>query len=222
MTRFLQSAELRTLAVFCLLLLAGLPAVSVADELARPQQVIQEISDQFQQILQRDQEQLENDPAYIYRLANDVLVPYVDFQRVSSLVLGKHWRRAKAEQKTEFSRQFQLLLVRTYSTAFHELREWEIRHVPMRMEAGDTDVTVHTQVLRPGGAPLKVVYRMHQKDGNWLAYDVKIEGISLVTNYRASFSKELRRSGMDGLIQRIAKLNDSRMKKLEVAANGQG
>lgn len=197
-----------------LLLLACLPLTVPAEELVGPQQVVQRISDQLQQILQNNQERMREDPAFVYQLANEVLAPHVDFVHVSSLVLGKHWRRATDEQKQAFSRQFQRLLVRTYSTAFKEFQGWEISYTPLRMNEGDSDVAVHTLINRTGASPVAVVYRMHIQDGDWKAYDVKIEGISLVTNYRTSFSKEVRRSGMRGLIERITELNDSRVKPM--------
>lgn len=191
-----------------------LPLAAQAAELSGPQQVIQRISDELQQILVNNPQRLQDDPAFVYQLANDVLVPHVDFGHVSSLVLGKYWRRATDEQKQAFAKQFQRLLVRTYSTAFREFQGWEISYMPLRMNEGDSDVAVHTQVSRTGAPPVDVVYRMHIQDGDWKAYDVKIEGISLVTNYRTSFAKEVRRSGMQGLIQRITELNDSRVKQV--------
>ncbi|WP_052761231.1 MlaC/ttg2D family ABC transporter substrate-binding protein [Sedimenticola thiotaurini] len=200
--------------IIFVLLLVCLPFTAVAEELAGPQQVIQRISDELQVVLMENQARMQEDPAFVYQLANDVLLPHVDFHRVSSLVLGKYWRRATAEQKKAFSREFQRLLVRTYATAFREFQGWEISYAPLRMSEGDSDVSVHTQVKRAGAAPVEVVYRMHIRDGDWKAYDVKIEGISLVTNYRSSFAKEVRRKGMQGLIQRITELNDSRVKQV--------
>jgi len=200
-----------------LLMFMVMPLGAAADTLAGPQQVIQRISDQLKGILVEHRERMDQDPAFVYQLANDVLIPHVDFSRVSSLVLGKYWRRASEQQRAEFSHQFQRLLVRTYSTAFKEFQGWEISYTPLRMNAGDQDVAVHTQVTREGAPPVDVVYRMHVKDGDWKAYDVQIEGISLVTNYRSSFAKEVRRSGMQGLIQRITELNDRRTK--QVASN---
>jgi phospholipid transport system substrate-binding protein len=197
------------LSVFALCALS--PAV--AEELAEPQQVIEGISKQLADVMQNNRDRLLNDPAYVYQLADEVLVPHVDFSRISSLVLGKFWRRADQSQKSAFSEEFKRLLVRTYSTAFKEFKAWEIRYLPLNLEPGAKDIQVRTQVLRSDSQPVDVVYRMHLKNGRWMAYDVKIEGISLITNYRSSFSKEVRRSGMDGLIRRIAELNDSRTKK---------
>jgi phospholipid transport system substrate-binding protein len=194
-------------------LCAGTVAVSPlhAGDLSEPQQVIQQISDQLMTVLERDREQMKSDPTHVYRLANEILVPRVDFSRVSGLALGKHWRRASDEQKAQFSEEFRRLLVRTYATAFHEFDTWEIKHIPVRMKSGDSNVTVRTKVIRPGASPVSVVYRMRQGQDSWKAYDVTIEGVSLVTNYRNSFSKEIRLRGMDGLISRLVNMNEQRM-----------
>lgn len=176
-----------------------------------PEGIIQSLSDQLHEILLKDRERLKNDQAYVYQLADEVVAPHVDFDRVSSLALGKHWRRATPEQKAEFIHQFQRMLVRTYATAFHEFGEWSIRFLPRREGATDDKIMVRTEVLRPGAPPASVEYRMRYKDGAWKAYDVVIEGVSLVTNYRSSFSQEIRRGGMDALIKRLTNMNDKRL-----------
>jgi phospholipid transport system substrate-binding protein len=197
-----------------MMLVAASPPVPAAEQLAEPQVIIEDISNRLMDILENERERLQADPAYVHRLAKEVLLPHVDFAKVSSLVLGKSWRGATNAQKTEFSEQFQRLLVRTYSTAFHEfIGDWEIRYLPVRANKSGDKVLVRTQVLRSGGKPVEVVYRMHLKDGSWKAYDVQIEGFSLVTNYRGSFAKEIRQTGMDGLIKKITELNDRRVKK---------
>lgn len=208
-----MKAGISRILIWGLLLLVPLAVLAEGEQLQPPQMVIQAISDQLAGVLKRDREKLQTDPAYVYRLANEVLVPHVDFARVSSLVLGKYWRRANPAQREAFAREFRRLLVRTYSTAFKEFDGWQIRHVPLKLAPGENDVAVRTQVLRDGAQPVEVVYRMHQKDGNWMAYDVTIEGISLVTNYRSSFNKEMRRGGLDGLIKRISDLNASRLEQ---------
>ncbi|MCB1760480.1 MAG: ABC transporter substrate-binding protein [Gammaproteobacteria bacterium] len=191
-----------------LILLAGFSAALAAEE--GPEQVIAHISDRLLQVVTQEGERLQSDPGLVYQLADDILVPHVDFSRVSSLVLGKHWQRATPHQQQAFSHQFKRLLVRTYSSAFNEFKHWEIRFLPSRQGATDDDVSVRTQLLLPRLDPVEVLYRMHRKEGRWLAYDVKIDGISLVTNYRSSFNRELRHVGMDGLIKKIEALNDKR------------
>jgi phospholipid transport system substrate-binding protein len=212
---------------FLFLLFFGLavsaPEGAAAESLEEPQKVIQKISDELQAILKKDRKRLKNDPAYVYRLADEILVPHIDFGRVSSLALGKHWRRARPAQKKEFVKQFKLLLIRTYATAFTEIKEWEIRHMPVKRGKRKGDVFVRTKVLRPGAQPVSVDYRMYlSKSGRWKVYNVKIENISLITTYRTKFQQEIRRGGMDGLIRLLKSKNNKRVKKLaadEEAAN---
>lgn len=196
-------------ALFALWLL--LPTIVLADVQGEPEGVIRSLSEQLRDVLQKDRDRIRTDQGYIFQLADEILAPHVDFDRVSSLALGKHWRRATPEQKVEFIYQFQRMLVRTYATAFHEFGEWSIEFLP-RHDGGDPKrVVVKTEVTRPGAPPASVNYRMHFKDGDWKAYDVVVEGISLVTNYRSSFSKEIRKGGMAGLIKRITGLNNKRV-----------
>jgi phospholipid transport system substrate-binding protein len=203
----------------CLLLLffslVVSPLPGKAETLDEPQIVIQKISDQLQAILKKDRKRLKSDPSYIYRLADEILVPHIDFGRVSSLALGKHWRRARPEQKKEFVKQFKLLLIRTYATAFTEIKEWEIRHLPVKHGKRKGDVFVRTEVLRPGAQPVSVDYRMYRtRSGGWKVYNVKIENISLITTYRTKFQQEIRRGGMDGLIKTLKSKNNKRVKTL--------
>lgn len=194
------------LGIQSLLLFVSQPLL--ADEkLAPPQQVIQQVSDQLREVLANDRDRLKNDPDYVYQLANEILLPHIDFQRTASLVLGKHWLRATKEQQQEFSAQFQKLLVRTYSSAVYQFQDWTIRYLPLRYSKDGQHVEVRTEILQPNTKPVAVDYRLHQQNGHWMAYDVKIEGVSLVTNYRSSFQNHIRRGGIDYLIQQLHELN---------------
>ena len=210
--------ENRRLSFFSLLLILctwGMPPSADSQQLDGPQQVIEDISVRLQKVLRNDRDRLKADPDYVQQLAREILLPHVDFAKVSSLVLGKTWRRANAQQRSEFSHQFQRLLVRTYSTAFHELNDdWKIRYLPLRKNKTGDKVVVRIKVLRAnGGEPVDVLYRMHLRESRWQAYDVQIAGISLVTSYRSSFAKEVRKGGIKGLIKRMTELNDSRVKR---------
>ncbi len=194
--------------LFSVVLLAPFSFV-IAAGLAPPQQVIQTISDNLEQSLKSDRERLASDPQYVYQLTNEILMPHVDFNRVCRLVLGKHWRKATKEQREAFSLQFKQLLVRTYATAVHRLDSWVINYKPLKMDPKSLKVTVQTEVSRDGGPGASVVYRMARGASGWQVYDVTVEGISLITTYRSSFSRLVRKQGMEGLIERIAKLNDT-------------
>ncbi len=198
----------------------GFSPLPAADAIG-PQQVIQAASERLKQVLEQDHQRLIDDPAFVYRMADEIFLPHVDMSRVSSLVLGRNWRKATATQKDAFTREFKRLLVRTYATAMRELGNWEIRFQPLRTRPDEQHALVQTQVLRPGAQPLAVDYQMHRSKGNWLAYDVKIEGISLVTNYRSSFNRLIRQKGIDGLIEELAVMNAAKEpeKSGQVAAN---
>jgi phospholipid transport system substrate-binding protein len=193
-------------------LLAALFALSAtaAAGLSGPQQVVQEVSDGLTKVLREDRSLLQNDPKYVYRLVDTLFLPHVDLERVSALALGPYWHRASLRQREAFSEAFKNLLIRTYATALNELSEWKIRYLPTRVEPGDHDVLVRTQVLQPGGNPIQVDYRMYEKDGRWLAYDVAVAGVSLITNYRNTFMTLARQKGLDGLIADLAARNAMR------------
>jgi phospholipid transport system substrate-binding protein len=192
-------------ALLAVLALSG-PRVG-AEELNAAQRVILEVSDRVQTVLVESGERLASDPDYVYELVDEVLLPHVDMERVSSLILGRHWRQATPEQRQGFMREFKRMLVRTYATALHEVDAWEIRFPPSRGEPRESGFLVQTQLVRAGAQPVAVDYQMHLRDGRWRAYDVKIEGISLITNYRSSFARLIQTRGMDGLIDELAQTN---------------
>lgn len=215
--------KILTVRLFTACLLACLALGIQAAEIGEPQQVIKSTSERLKQVLEEDRQRLLDDPAYVYRMADEIFLPHVDMYRVSSLVLGRNWRKASADQKAAFSREFKRLLVRTYATAMRELGDFEIRFQPGRTQSDQRRALVKTEVLRPGAPPVAVDYQMHHSKGRWLAYDVKIEGISLVTNYRSSFGRLIRQKGIDGLIQELATMNQARepAKSEKVAANNE-
>ena len=172
-----------------------------------PQQVVQRVSDNLMQVLREDRGRLETDPTFVYRLVDELFLPNVDFDRVSAQVLGPFWRDASPAQREGFQREYKEMLIHTYASALNKLSEWEIRYPPMRVEAGQVDLSVPTQIMRPGGQPVEVSYRMAFDGTRWRAYDVSVEGISLLRSQRSAFVRLARKKGMDGLIQDLAQRN---------------
>ena len=164
-----------------------------AAELMLPQQAIAEASDQLKEKMQNPS--FIKDFAQITHFVESVIYPHVDFNRISALVLGKYWRDANAEERAQFTKEFQTLLVRTYSRAFVEFKDWSVRFLPLKMESDATKVVVKTEILQPGIQPIAVDYRMVLIKGQWKAYDILIEGVSLVTNYRTTFNSEIKNRG---------------------------
>lgn len=180
-----------------------------AAELSAPQQVIKDTSNEIKLVLKKDRDLLLSDPAYVYHMVDEVLVPHFDLNKISSLVLGRNWKRATAGQKDTFQLEFKRMLVRTYATAFNELDDWETKFLASRPGRDQNNVVVRTQITR-NGPPVAVDYRMRFVEGAWKVYDVKIEGMSLVTNYRSSFNRLMRTEGMDGLISYMSQTNNQK------------
>lgn len=193
-----------------LLVIAAPVQVAANEPLSAPQQVIQQVSDGLMRVLREDRSLLQNDPAYVHRLVDELFLPHVDFDRVSALVLGPHWRQASEAQRAQFREAFKGLLIHTYASALNELSEWQIRFPPERPSASGRDLTVRTQVMRPGGEPIDVDYRMHEKGGQWLAFDVSVAGVSLLNAYRSTFTQMARERGIDGLIAELETRNAAR------------
>ncbi|MDP3010103.1 MAG: ABC transporter substrate-binding protein [Methylococcales bacterium] len=193
------------------LLLAFMPFAQVtAAELSAPQQPIAAASDQLQKRMQ--DKNFVKDFAQVTQFVNETIYPHTDFDKISALVLGKLWKTATPDEKERFKYEFQILLIRTYSRAFIEFKEWSVHYLPLEMEDGATKAVVKTEVLQPGIKPIGVDYRMALTDGEWKAYDIMIEGVSLVTNYRTTFSNEVETKGsLSAVIDGLAKRNAEAM-----------
>jgi len=202
----MKTKQYIVLSLFSILL--GFMSVTevIADELLPPQQIIQSVSTQIQEKL-KDKAFSQNF-AQVTAYVNSVIDPHADFDRISLLVLGKLWKTATNEEKERFKHEFQMLLVRTYSRAFVEFNNWSIRFLPIVMESGATKIIVKTEVTQPSQQPVEVSYRMQQNKGEWKVYDIMIDGVSLVTNYRSSFNEQIKTKGsLSAVIDDLAKRN---------------
>ncbi len=140
----------------------------------------------------------------VYELVEAKVLPNFDFNRMTQLAIGKHWASASAQQKQALVREFRNLLVRTYATSLTAFSNQSVEFKPFSMKPGEDDVTVKSEVKQPGGQAIPIDYSMYRTAFGWKVYDVNIDGVSLVTNYRASFSNTIRQSGIDGLIKLLA------------------
>jgi len=177
------------------------------EDLQPPQQVIQHVSTQLQQKLHDTS--FTKDFAQVTRFVDGVINEHTDFDKIAPLVLGKNWKTATEKEKERFKREFRTLLVRTYSRAFIEYNNWTIHFLPFEMPNDATKVVVKTEIVQSGQQSLGVNYRMLMSNGEWKVYDIMIDGVSLVTNYRATFNEEIQTKGslsavIDGLAQRNA------------------
>jgi phospholipid transport system substrate-binding protein len=204
--------------VFALgLLTIGLVVPSASPASADPQaayRLITSVSDQMLSILEAEGQALFDNPRRVHELVEQNLLPHIDFEEMSRLVLGKAWRSATPQQRQQFTREFRLFLVRFYTASLieytrgNDIPQDAMSFLPLRAEPGDRKVTVRSEVQQPGGGQdIPVNYQFAFNDGQWKVYDVAVDGVSLVSNYRTSFQSEIRNGGLDGLIDRLAKRN---------------
>jgi len=155
-------------------------------------------------ILKQDKDIQSGNQSRAYQLVEAKILPNFDFNRMTQLAVGKHWPRATAKQKQELVTEFRNLLVRTYSSSLTAFTTQTVEFKPLAMKPDETDVTVRSEIRQPGGQPIPIDYSMYKTAFGWKVYDVAIDGVSLVTNYRASFSSTIRQNGIDGLIKTLA------------------
>ncbi|MDP3584925.1 MAG: ABC transporter substrate-binding protein [Thiobacillus sp.] len=186
-----------------LALLLGFNAPALANDTA-PDVLARTTTQEVLEILKRDKELQNGNRAKLHQLVEAKILPNFDFNRMTQLALGKNWPRATAKQKQELVTEFRNLLVRTYSSSLTAFSNQTVEFKPLTLKPTDTDVTVRSEIRQPGGQPIPIDYSMYKTSFGWKVYDVTIDSVSLVTNYRASFASTIRQHGIDGLIKTMA------------------
>jgi phospholipid transport system substrate-binding protein len=182
-------------------------ATALAQE--TPDVLVMKITDEVLDIVRKDKDIQNGNTRKAIELVDAKVLPYFNFQHMTALAVGKDWRKATAQQQQQLSAEFKTLLVRTYSNALTGYKNQKIVFKPFKMNPGEADVLVRTEVQQPGGKAIQLDYSLEKLDSGWKVYDVTVAGISLVTNYRDQFAQEIRNGGMDGLIQSVAAKNKS-------------
>lgn len=193
-----------TSAVLSLILVAA-PGVAMAEISA--EELVKQTADDVLNTIKNDKDIQAGNQQKIFALAEEKILPNFDFERVCRLVLGKNWKAATPEQQAVFQKEFRSLLLRTYAVALGKYRNQVIEFKPLRAEPDAKNVSVKTQILQPGGQPIAVDYSLVKVEGGWKVYDIVIESVSLVTNYRSQFSNEIRTNGLDSLNKKLAEKN---------------
>lgn len=194
--------------IFKFLIAAGLLVnITLAQAEIAPDALVKQTAEEVLTIVKTDKDIQAGNQQKIYTVAEEKILPNFDFDRVCRMVLGKNWRSASPEQQTAFKKEFRSLLLRTYASALGKYRDQTIEYKPLRMEPGASNVTVKTQIIQNGGQPIAVDYSLAKVNDGWKVYDIVIENVSLVTNYRSQFSNEIRQNGLDSLIKKLADKN---------------
>ncbi len=192
-----------------LLCFFGLPSMGIAAQLMAPDALARSVTDEVIAIIRADKDLLAGNQKKMIDLVEAKITPHFSFASMTQLAMGRNWRQANPEQQKRLIAEFHTLLVRTYTTAFVQYRDQKVDYKPLRMAANETDVVVHSLIRQSGGQPVAVDYSMEKTSSGWKVYNVKIEGISLIENYRNTFNTEIQKHGVDGLIKSLAEKNRS-------------
>lgn len=187
-------------------LLAGLLfSVTAAAAPTPPDELVRKVADEVQQGIAKNQKEFKADSKKLYAYVDKTLVPVFDTRYIAQLILARNWKAASEDQRNRFEVAFKNMLIHTYANALIEYHdsikaEW----LPLRAAPDATDVTVQSKVVRSGGKPpLPIGFAMRLKGDQWKVYDIVVENLSLVTSFRSQVNSEIKKSGLDALIQKL-------------------
>lgn len=143
----------------------------------------------------------------VNQLMESKVLPLFDFGRMTQRAVGPSWPRATPEQREALTAEFKTLLVDTYTTALRHFRDHEIDFKPLDMEQAASHATVCSVVKRRGAMRLTIDYDMARTAVGWKVYEIRIDGVNLIENYRSTFAAKVRDAGFEGLIRVLAEKN---------------
>jgi len=174
-----------------------------------PEQLVQKITGDVLAAVKTDKQLAAGDKDKAVKLAEEKVLPYIDFEYATRLAVGRSWRQASPEQRQKLVNEFRNMLVRTYSNSISAYEGQTLKVLPSRGKGDNSadESTVRTQFVRAGGQPLPIDFQMHKAGGAWKVYDIVVEGVSLVLTYRSEFDAIVKQQGIDGLIKTLAQKN---------------
>jgi phospholipid transport system substrate-binding protein len=172
-----------------------------------PDQLVQKVTEDVLAAIKSDKELAAGDRQKALKLAEEKVLPHIDFELATRLAVGRAWSQATPEQRKKLVDEFRRMLVRTYSNAIDSYQGQTMKVLPSRRKEADDEATVRTQFIRAGGQPLPIEFQARKTPQGWKIYDIAVEGVSLVLTYRSEFDAVVRQSGIDGLIKRLAEKN---------------
>jgi len=174
---------------------------------ATPDAMVRDLSNEVLNAIKADKALASGDTMRVQKLVDEKILPYVDFEKMTRLAVGRGWRQATPEQRAALTREFRTLLVRTYSGALSQVKDHQVQLRPFRAQPNDSDVMVRTNIVASRGDPIQLDYRLEKTSAGWKIYDVNILGVWLVENYKSQFASEINANGVDGLIKTLTDRN---------------
>ena len=211
----------RTIGLAFVLLLGMVTSLPALADTATPDQVVQGIADDLGKAIDGHQTELKSDHDKLIKIIDGILLPRFDIDYASILVLGQYARTATPEQRARFAKAFYNSIAHRYAEGLLNYTRGRVRVLPTKGEMSDKRTIVRTEVVLDDGKRLAVDYAFRKtKEGEWKAYDVIIEGISYITNYRNQVGAEIQKSSLDALITRLETEGEKTLENMEHAQKG--
>lgn len=177
----------------------------------QPEQIVEDTSSKILKTIKEENDRLREDPKLINGLINETVIPIIDLDSMGKLILGKYWKQASEAQRTGFVAEFKDMLIRTYAKSLVDYGHAKVNVLPARDKEQGKYYTVQSELeVGSGKPPLQVAYIFRKnKQSEWKVFDLAVDGLSLVKNFRTSFSQEIRETSLDALIARLASTNKS-------------
>lgn len=207
--------------VWCMasLIIAVAVQAHAQETIEAPDALVKRVSVEVLDIAKKDKNIKKGDMQRVFKLVEEKVMPHVDFRKTTSLAVGKYWRQATPEQRVELTKQFHDLLFHTYASAISKVDNGcKLQFQPLRAKAGATDVIVNSRIILPRNPePILLGYRLEKQESGWKIYDINVLGAWLSENYKTTFTNEIARSGIDGLIKTLQEKNASLAKSAKTA-----
>lgn len=172
-----------------------------------PEQIVEQTSAELLKVINEQSDRIKNEDGYVNQVVNDLILPVIDLQSMGKLILGKHWKTASEEQRSQFIDEFKLMLIRTYAKSIADYGHAKVTVFPPQGVQKGKRHRVKSQLDLGSGTPLQVDYVFRMKEDSWKVFDLVVDGLSLIKNFRTSFSQEISETSLDALINRLANTN---------------
>lgn len=172
-----------------------------------PEELVQSLTEEVIAAFKTDKELAAGDKDKVLRLAEQKILPHLDFEEATRLAASRAWSQASVEQRRKLVNEFRSMLLRTYSNAMGTYTGQQARLLPSRTKQGGSEATVRYQFIRSGGRMVQLAYELRKTGQGWKIYDISVEGMSLVLTYRTEFDGIVKQEGIEGLIRRLAEKN---------------
>ena len=188
-------------------MIAGSVVWAAGDDGTSARHLVEQVTSSIVDEIESHRDAYRGDQDATHKLVERLVFPHFDFERMSRRVLGKRWKAATPEQRARFIAAFGTLLVSTYAKVVSEYSGQSLTYLEPVPRKKDDEIVIPMQVALADGQPLRVAYAMYRSGTDWKVFDVAVDGVSLVTNYRSSFRSEIAQNGIDGLIDRLEAKN---------------